>query len=152
MALVDAGLLLCALAIGLAIGTLIGAVFHLAAVALYNKLAGGASSPSSVPKPAFGEARWISFNTCVAQMILGFFIGGLTGTGPTAAGAGAKGVNVVVLVISILVSLLIQAAILSAELPTTFGRAILVTLCEMVIVILLVGVLVAIAALVIVGT
>ena len=57
------GVLLCALVIGFAVGTLIGAVFLRAAVALYNNLAGGASSPSSVPEPTFGKAMWITFAT-----------------------------------------------------------------------------------------
>jgi hypothetical protein len=137
--------LLCALVIGLAIGTLIGAVFLRAAVALYNTMAGGASSPSRVPKPAFGKAMWISFAICLAQMVVGLFIGGVTGTGATAPGAGEKGVDVAQQLISLLVSLLIMAAILSAKLPTTFGRAILVTLCYMLIIILVVGVIVAVA-------
>jgi hypothetical protein len=136
---------LCALVIGLAIGTLIGAVFLRAAIALYNKMAGGASSPSGVPAPAFGKAMWISFATCVAQLVVGLFIGGVTGTGATAPGAGDKGVDVVTQLISLSVSLFIMAAILSGKLPTTFGRAILVTLCYLLIVILVVGVLVAIA-------
>jgi hypothetical protein len=139
--------LLSALVIGLMVGTLIGAVFLRAAVVLYNNLAGGASSPSSVPEPTFGKAMWISFAICVAQMVVGLFIGGVTGTEATAAGASAKGVDVALL-ISIPVSLLIQAAILSEKLPTTFARAILVTLCDLLIVLLVVGVLVVIAVLV----
>ena len=138
-------LLLCALVIGLVIGTLIGAVFLRAAVALYNTLAGGASSHRRVPKPAFGKALWISFKTCVAQMLLGLFIGGLTDTGGMAPGAREKGVDVVAQLISLPISLLIMAAILSANLPTTFRRAILVTLCDVLIVILVVGVILAIA-------
>jgi hypothetical protein len=144
--------LLYALVIGLPIGTLIGAVFLRAAVAPYNavallnnKMAGGASSPSRVPPPAFGKAMWISFATCFAQLVVGFFIEGVTGTGAMAAGVGEKGVDVVALRISFLVSLFIMVAILSAELPTTFGRAILVTICDILIVILVVGVIVAIA-------
>jgi hypothetical protein len=57
--------------------------------------------------------------------------------------------DVALLRISIPVSLIIQAAILAEKLPTTFGQAILVTLCDMLIVILVVGALVAIAVLVV---
>ena len=145
MTLMEAGLLLGAMAMGLAIGTLLGAVFLRAGVALYNWQTGGASSPSSVPKPAFGKAMWISFDICVPQLVVGLFIGGVTVPEATAAGAGEKGVDVARQLISLLVSLLIMAAILSAKLPTTFGRAILVTLCDMLIVTLALGVLVAIA-------
>jgi hypothetical protein len=81
----------------------------------------------------------------VAHLVVGLFIGGVTGTGATAPGAGEKGVDVVTQLISLSVSLLIMAAILSEKLPTTFGRATLVTLCYLLIVILVVGVIVAIA-------
>ena len=148
------GLLLCALFIGLAIETLIGALFLRAAVAFYNKMAGGASSPSSVPEPAFGKAMWIIFDSTVFQMVVGgLFIAISTGAGPVAAGAGRKGVDVVAQLSSFpvslpIMSLLIMAAVLSAKLPTTFGRAILVTLCYMLVVLLVAGVLVGIAVLV----
>ncbi|HEY7314406.1 MAG TPA: hypothetical protein VH643_33975 [Gemmataceae bacterium] len=138
----DIGVLLCALVIGLAVGTLIGAVFLRAAVALYNKLAGGASSPSSVPEPTFGKAMWITFAISLAQMVLGYSLIA------AAAGAGGQGAVVVAQFISVPVSLLISAEILSAKLPTTFGRAILVTLCDMLLVLIVLGVLVGIAVLV----
>jgi hypothetical protein len=139
-------LLLCALVIGLPGTMLIGAVFLRAAVALYNKMAGGASSPSRVPEPAFGQAMLFSFWTCVVQLAVGLIIAGVlrTGTGATAPGAGKNGDVVVAQLISFPVNLLIMAEMLSAILPTTFGRAILVTLCYMLTVILVTGVMVAI--------
>ena len=42
------------------------------------------------------------------------------------------------------VSFLIMAGVLSAKLPTTFGNAILVTFCYLLVVLLVVGVLVGI--------
>ena len=54
----------------------------------------------------------------------------------------------VVPLVSFAVSLLIMAGMLSARLPTTFGRADLVTLCYLLVVLLVVGVLVGIALLV----
>jgi hypothetical protein len=71
------GVLLCALVIGFAVGTLIGAVFLRAAVALYNNLAGGASSPHSVPVPDFRKAMWFTFSISVMQIIIGLLIDGL---------------------------------------------------------------------------
>jgi hypothetical protein len=133
--------LLCALVVGLPVGTLIGAVLLLAAVALYNKMAGGASSCSSVPEPGIRKALWIAYETTVAQIIVSFLIGGLAGT----PGQGADGVAQF---ISFPVSFLIMAGILSTKLPTTFGRAILVTLCYMLVGLLVVAVLVVIAVLV----
>ena len=137
------GVLLCALGIGVAVETLIEAVCLRAGVALYNKLAGGASSTSSVPEPAFGKAMWIIFATSLAQMVVGLLTGFSTGVGAGPPGAGEKGVDVVALV-SFLVGLLIMAAVLSAKLPTTFGNAILVTFCYILVVLLVVGVLVGI--------
>jgi hypothetical protein len=141
------GVLLCALVIGVAVQTLIGAVFLRAAVALYNKLAGGTSSPTSVPEPALGKAMWITFATSLAQFIVSSLIGLGTGAG-AAAGARGQGVDMVAQLISFPVSLLIMVEMLSARLPTTFGRAFLVTLCYMLVALLAVGVLVGIAVLV----
>ena len=73
----------------LAIGMFIGAIIIRAAVALYNKMAGGASSPSSVPEPAIGKAMWITFVIGLVQMVVGFLIGLVTGAG--AAGANGSG-------------------------------------------------------------
>jgi len=144
----EATVLLCAIAIGLAIGTVIGAVFLRAAVNLYNKLAGGASSPDSVPRPTFGQAMWISFATCLAQMVAGFLMGGFPDARAPLPRADEKGLNVDGLLISVLVGFLIQAAILAAKLPTTFGRAIVVTLCDLLIVLFVAGVIAVILVIV----
>jgi hypothetical protein len=140
-------LLFGALAIGVAVETLIEAVCLRAGVALYNNQAGGASSPSSVPRPALGKAMWITFARILAHFIVICLIGIATGTGATAAGPGGPGVDVVAQLISFLVSLLVMAKILSTRLPTTFERAILVTLCYLLVVLLVVGVLVGIGVL-----
>jgi len=143
------GVLLCALVIGVAVETLIEAVCLRAAVALYNKLAGGASSPGSVPEPALGKAMWITFARVLAQFVVGALLIGIgTGAGPTAAGAREQGVDVVAPLLSFSVSLLIMAGVLAERLPTTFGRAILVTFCYVLVALLVVGVLVGIAVLV----
>ena len=150
---VPIGWMLCALAIGLAVGTLLGAVFLRWAVALYNKIAllnnmmaGGDLSRSSVPYPAFGKAMWITFETSVFQLIAGLLIFGLF----RGDGAGTRGrvVDGVAQLLFVPVSFLITVGVSSAKLPTTFGRAILVTLCDMLLVGLVVGLLVAIAVLV----
>lgn len=139
------GVLLCALVIAVAVGALVSAVFLRAAVAPHNKLAGGASSPASVPEPTFGKAMWITFAASVAQFVVGSLIGLATGAGATGPGGWGQGVD---LVAQFLVSILILAGVLSAKLPTTFTRAILVTLCYALLVLLVVVVLVGIVALV----
>jgi hypothetical protein len=153
-------LLACALVVGVAVGTLIGAVFLRAAVALYNKMAGGASSPSCVPEPALGKAMWIIFAAALAHVVVGWLVGEITVPGAplrkplesliaeVAGGVGPKGVDNVAELFSIPIGLLIMAGILSAKLPTTFGRALLVTLCYLLVVLPVVGVLVGIAVLV----
>jgi hypothetical protein len=141
-------MLLGALVIGVPVGTLIGAVVLRAAVAIYNNLAGGASSPDSVPVPAFGRAMWITFAIFVVQMVVGLLIIGLVTDGGAAAAVQGQGADVVAQLISVPVSLLIMAGMLSARLPTTFGRATLVTLCYMLVSLLVVGVLVGIGVLV----
>jgi hypothetical protein len=132
---VAVGVLLCALAIAVAVETLIGAVFLRAAVALYNKLAGGADG-GGVPELAPGEAMWIIFGTSLAQVIVAALIGL------------DKGVDGVALLIAFPVSLLVVAEMLSARLPTTVGRAILATMCYLHVVLLVAAVLVGIAVLV----
>ena len=141
---------LCALLIGgIAIETVIGAVLLRAAITFYNKMAGGASSPGSVPEPAFGKAMWIIFGSTVFQMVVGGLVIGIsTDAGPVASGAGGKGVDFVAQLLSFPVGLLIMAGVLSAKLPTTFGRAILVALCYLLVALLVVGALVGIAVLV----
>jgi hypothetical protein len=142
------GGLLCALVVGLPVGTLVGAVFLRAAVALSNKMAGGASSPGSVPEPAFGKAMWITFDTAVVQLVVGLLLDLFTGAGLAAAAARGQGADGVAQLVFLPVSFLITVGMLSAKLPTTFGRAILVTLCDMLLVLLAGGVLVGIAVVV----
>ncbi len=140
------GLLVCTLVIGLAIETLLGAVFLRAAVALYNTMAGGPCF--SVPRPAFGKAMWVIFESTVFQMIVGGLCTGVsTGPGPVAAGEGGRAVDVFAHYISLPVGLLIMASVVSAKLPTTFGRAILVTFCYLLVVLLVVGALVGMVVL-----
>jgi hypothetical protein len=142
------GVLLGALVIGVAVGTVIDAVFLRAAVTLYNKLAGGASSARSVPEPALGKAMWITFATFLAQIVVGGLLGLGTSARPTAAGAWGRAVDGVDPLILVVVNFLITVGMLSAKLPTTFGRAFLVTVCHLLVVLLVIGGLVGIAILV----
>jgi hypothetical protein len=135
------GWLLCALVVGVAVGIPIGAICLRAAVALYNWQAGGASSPSSVPELASGKAMWISLDIFLAQIIVGVLIAGYSA-------ALGRGVDLVAKLIYVSISFLVMAGILSKRLPTTFGRAISVTLCDMLVTLLVGGALVCIAIIV----
>jgi hypothetical protein len=149
---VEVGLLLGALAIGFTVATLIDALFLRAAVALYNmvatlndRMAGDASFPSRVPQPTVGEAWWISFQISVARILVGGLIFGLFRDDENARG---RIVDSVAQLLFVPISLLITVGVLSAKLPTTFVRAILITLFDILLVVLVVGVLVGIAVLV----
>ncbi|MCS6908516.1 MAG: hypothetical protein RML93_11640 [Anaerolineales bacterium] len=117
-----------AIGVLLAFLLLIDAILLRAAVALYNKMAGGASSPSSVPEPAIGKAMGIVFVTYLVQVIAGFLIGLVMVAGTAAAQALERGVSLGVgvaavgMFISYLVrGVLIMAGVLSAMGPASFS-------------------------------
>jgi hypothetical protein len=112
----EVGAILGGLLCGVLFGTLIGGVFLRAAVALYNKLAGGAQSPSSVPEPLLGKAMGITFVTTLVNAVAGFVIGLATGAGAAATGVGGRGAGLVAQLISFPMSLLIMAAMLTVVL------------------------------------
>jgi hypothetical protein len=124
-----------------AVKTLVGAVLLCAAVALHNKLAGGASSSSSVPQPTYGKAMWAMLATSMAQIIVGALMGAATSQK-------GQDVNAATLLIYVPINFLIMAGILSGKLSMPFERACLVTLWYTLAEILLVGFLAGIALLV----
>jgi hypothetical protein len=141
------GGMICSLVVGLAIGTLIGAVILRAAISLYNALVGGRDSSSSVPEPDFSRACVITFVTTLVQWGVGFVLALVMGAG-VEAGAEQERVNWTQQLIAAPVSLIVMAALLSSMLPTTFGRALLVSICYWVVVILIVIVFVLIGVVV----
>lgn len=132
---------LCVMVFATAFGTVIGAVFLRAACALYNQLAGGSGSPSSVPQPLQAKAMGITFVTTLVNAVAGLGIGLLVGASGAAVGAGQRGSVVIVQLLSLPVSLLVMASMSSALLPTTFVRGFLVALCYLLVVLLVVVVL-----------
>jgi hypothetical protein len=88
------GGMLCALVVGVTLGTLIGAVFLRSACALYNRLVGGRKSPSSVPEPLLGKAMGITFVTTLVNAVLGFGIGLVVGAGGAATGASERNMKI----------------------------------------------------------
>jgi hypothetical protein len=123
------GALLCVLGAGLTIGTLVGAMILRAAVSLYNSLAGGDRSPIAAPEPDFGSAMGITFITSLVQVVVSFGLGLATGIGGAAAGAQVQDIKLIAQLISVPVSVLVMATMLTAMLPTTFPRAILIVMC-----------------------
>jgi len=126
-----AGGLLCVLVAGVAIGTFIGAIILRNAIGLYNVLAG----KDRVPTVSMGHAMLITFivsliNTMVTLMI--------ARAGAAGAGFEDRDLAFVNQLIGIPVTFVIMAGMLSMLLPTTIGRAFLVTLCHTIIVFVLI--------------
>lgn len=125
-----AGAAIVSLLINLGLPTLFAAVFLLAAVALYNLMAGGGNSASAVPAPGFGKAWGIVLIALIAQLLANFLIAMAVGVGAAAnPAASPEGVGLFVQIGSYGAGLLILSLLLAVVLPTTFPRAILVTLC-----------------------
>jgi hypothetical protein len=95
-----------------------------------------------VPEPDFGKAWLISFVTILINGMIGFVVGLAIGLGGAAAGAQGAVPVIISMVVSIPISFLVFAGMLTAMLPTSFGRAAIVTLLYFVIS-LLVGLAIA---------
>lgn len=117
------------------LSTLMHAIILRAAISLYNKLAGGDDSPRVVEEPCIGKALGIMFAANLLTFGAGYFLDVALTTG-----AGEPQPLVQVLV-TIPLSAVIIAGMLTARLPTTLDRAVLVTLCYLLIVALIFGVL-----------
>ena len=114
--------------IGIAIGTLIGAVILRTACWLYNVFDGGPRSPQAIPEPDFGKAAGIVLVTMVVNYGVSFVIGFVGGAAALGGGADPRTAQLMVTLISLPISLLVMAAMISMMLPTSFGKAILVAL------------------------
>jgi uncharacterized membrane protein (Fun14 family) len=119
-------------AIGFLVGTvvlaLLFAAFFLRGGAwLYNKFVGGTDAPSAVPEPDLGRAILISFVTMLANFGVGYLIGLVVGNESQANKLATP------------IGLIVNAAMISKMLPTTFARGILVTLCEGLLALIIIG-------------
>ena len=137
----EIGRFLAGLIFVLVVGTAIGAVILRAAISLYNALAGGPESDSSVPEPSFGEAMGIVFATSLVNLAVGF--GLVFALGPDVLGEG-QDAQLRAQLISLPISVLVMTLMLSAMLPTTFLRALMVAVCQIIVSLLIVGVIIAV--------
>ena len=124
-----AGLTIVFLVIGLLIGLAIAAVILRAACALFNKMAGGAGSPGSVPNPGFGKAMLMVLVIGIIQFVTGIVLGVM--------GVTANMTPIMANLISTPISFLVSAGMISALLPTSFGKGLGVALCQFIIMILI---------------
>jgi hypothetical protein len=129
MELPFSGTRICGPLCGVIFMAVLGAVILRAACALYNKMAGGAGSPSAVPKPEWGRAILITFVTAIVNFGAGLLLGF----------GGGEMLNIL---IAVPAAFLVMAGMLTAMLPTSFPRALLVTLLYYVIMMAIAAVIV----------
>lgn len=121
-----------------------GAVFLWFAIAIYNAICGGKSPPTRVPVPGFEKLAGIISLITAVQMINTFIIRRLAVTVASIAALNGKEIDVLATLVCIPVSLLVMAALLSSQLPATFARAMLVTLCYLFVSVVGLGILVTV--------
>lgn len=124
------GGILCGLLCVGVLWTLVGAVILRAACALYNKMA---ASGNGVPDPSFGKAMGITLANFVAHMIVNIPLSMAMGGGQMAPGQPPNAGQIVSGLLALPIGFLVMAGMLTALLPTTFVRALLVSLCYMAI-------------------
>lgn len=105
---------------GFFIALVVGAIILRAGCWLFNKMAGGEGSPGSVPGPGFGKAILVVLVTGIVQVVAAFVLGSIL------AGRGLAMINLISLPLSFLVS----AGMISALLPTSFVKGLGVAVCE----------------------
>lgn len=142
------GMVLVGALVAAVIGSIVQAVILRAAVAMYNRLSGANKSTDydedgipyaksadtfeGVPEPTMPQAMGICFVIVILNSVISMIARGSVSAEPMDLGT--------VLAIRIggtAFSMLVMAAILTSALPTTFGRAVVVTLCHALISILI---------------
>lgn len=122
--------IVCVLLVMLPIAALISAVILRAACSLFNKIAG---SENAVPEPGFGKALGITVATWAVNLIVSLLIGLAFGMGAGAAGVNAANQNLLINLITLPAGFLVMSGMLTSMLPTSFGKAALVTLLTYVV-------------------
>lgn len=123
--------LICGMLIVVPIAALLGAVILRAACAIFNNLAG---LHNSVPQPGFGKALGICAATMVVNYAVSFLIAAVFGV---AAAANGKGPTPIAGLISLPAGFLVMSGMLTAMLPTSFGKSLLLTLIVNIIIVLI---------------
>ena len=127
------------------IGAVFGAVFLLTAIAFHNMIAGGAEAPGSVAA-SFAKALGITFATALVNVVVGIGVVLVLQATPAALYVPVGISGLLSQVVALPLSLLVMAAMFTAVLPTSFGRAVVIMLLYLamatVLTLLIVGVLV----------
>jgi hypothetical protein len=135
---------LCVLVFGLIIGSAIGSVILRTAIALFNAVTGVGNSRDAVPEPTYGEGMGIIFVTMIVNTVAGVVAGIAIGFGCAAAGV-AEQAQTYARIVSLPLGIVVMSGMFSSMLPTTFFRALLITICYMIVWILIVAVIVVAA-------
>jgi hypothetical protein len=124
------------------LGSLIWAFWVWAGIALYNSLV---NHPSTrVPQASLSKCYQVSFMSGLVQVFVGFFLATSTFVTGALAGLGPIEAAVLAQLMGLPLGVLTMAALLSALLPTSFGRGILVSLCVTVITVIVVFITLAV--------
>ena len=159
------GMMICVLVVALPIGLLIGAVILRAGVSFANKCLPREAerdddwddgyddadedddrprrrrsrrrAPAAIPEPALGKAVGIVLVNAIIGFIISIPINLALGLGAVNAGGGRGDptMSIIASLIQLPIGFLVNAAVLTSMLPTTFPRACLVVLFEYLIVI-----------------
>lgn len=125
------------LLIGGTIGLMIAAVIFRAAVSLLNKMV-----EESVDEPNFGRSVLIVFVRFIANFAIGFVIG-LVGA-ILSGGKMDPAAQLVINGIAAIMGIFVSGGIISAMLPTSYGKGLLISILEFAIVMCIVLVLVGV--------
>lgn len=114
--------------VGLFLGTAIGTPLLMASCAVFNLFVGGNRSPNAVPMPNFGQAAGVSFSVVLVSQITNFV---------AAAIISLVGMNVPLIVICFIamfvVPFMASVAFISSTLPTSTGKAMVITIFQAIV-------------------
>ena len=110
------------------IGTLLGPRLLLAAIALLNILAGGSGASGSVAPPSVVKAMGITFAIAWINAAVVVGVAWAVLATPAVDYIPPGGYGVLAQAVALPLSLLVMVAMLTAKLPTSFGRAVVITL------------------------
>ena len=119
---------MCGLGAVLLIGTLVGTAFLMGACKLFNTMVHKPVSKNGVQMPDLGKAVGIVFATIVLNVAITFAIGFALGAGTAVAGGNVETARITTQLASNFIGFFVMCGLLTAILPTSFGRAALVAL------------------------
>ena len=127
---------LCGLAFLILLGLLFTSLVIRTAVSIFNRLAGSPKTPALVPLPSLAKGMLIGFTASVLNVAIYATSAFATGALSTDREPNPQ-MSFTAWLISSPLSLLVLACLLTGLLPTTFPRALLITLCYVLLAILL---------------